>query len=409
VKTVTAARYLTLLAAGIVACMSAVVFANWLVNPFSLFEPPEIRGINRNKPGYVDHLRLTHVYRVNRLEPDCVLLGTSRTGRGLRPDHPALSGWDCYNLALPAISLYEMRRHLQHAQSVRPQKLAVLSLDFRVFNSRPDTSGAFVEQRLDVDPGGQPQSNLFSSRLPDMASSLASASALLASMTSVRKQSWVKDTLDAKGFWLPLTDEYDHAPAFRSYTRNTARRYAAASRDEAAYLDNIGQFRALVREAHARKTELKIIVPPSHAWHWQTLWFSGLWPRFEDMKRTIVALNEEEARRAGRAPYPVWDFSGATGPALEPVPEAPGPRMQWFWEPVHFKRALGDAMLDAVMGGAPPSTPDLAGFGARIDSSSIDRHLERLRAAQSAYELRNPVAIDRIRRLMAEASSGSGE
>src|SRR5574337_1693000 len=112
-------RYLRLLYGLVIGLLAVVIAFDWLVDPFSLFGAPQVRGFNANKPGYVDHLRLTHVYRVERLKPDCILIGTSRTGRGLRPDHASLVAHDCYNLALPAISIYEMRRYLQHAQAVR--------------------------------------------------------------------------------------------------------------------------------------------------------------------------------------------------------------------------------------------------------------------------------------------------
>ena len=136
------ARYLRWVVAGILAAMATVAGLNWIVDPFSIFGAPTIPRFNANKPDYVDHLRLTHVYRVQRIEPDCILLGTSRTGRGLAPGHPALKNLRCYNLSLPAISMYEMRRYLQHAQAIRPQRLAILALDFRVFNAVPDNSGA---------------------------------------------------------------------------------------------------------------------------------------------------------------------------------------------------------------------------------------------------------------------------
>ena len=62
-----------------------------------------------------------------RRKPGCILLGTSRTGRGLDPDQPALRQLDCYNMALPSVSLYEMRRYFQHAQTAQR---VILALDF---------------------------------------------------------------------------------------------------------------------------------------------------------------------------------------------------------------------------------------------------------------------------------------
>ena len=148
------------------------------------------------------------------------------------------------------------------------------------------------------------------------------------------------------------------------------------------------------------------MVPPSHAWHWHTLWLSGLWPRFEAMKRLLVDINAEEAARASRQPYAVWDFSGAYGPALEP-PAAKGGTMKWFWEPVHYKRALGDALLSRMMGTATPGIPGGENFGVRLDSESLESHLGRLRALQAGYAVSHPNDVARIRELVDRVRGGA--
>jgi hypothetical protein len=396
-------RYLRWVMGGTVGLLTLVALFNWLVNPYSVFESPAIPRFNANKPVYVEHLRLTHVYKVENLQPDCILLGTSRTGRGLAPDHPALANLKCYNMALPAISMYEMRRYLQHAQALRPQKLVILAMDFRVFSTAPDQSGAFSEERLMVNSKGEKQFNFFSSRLPDLASSLISLPAVLASLTTIRKQAWVRDTLAADGYWKPLTDRYDHLTAFRAYTQNTARRFNEVRQNEDVFRENIEELRLLLREAYGNGTDVKLLIPPSHAWHWQTLWLSGLWPRFEAMKRQLVSINEEEALRAGREIYPVWDFSGANGPALENLPATQAETMHWFWEPVHYKRALGDVVLSRVMGAAGHDAPEFAGFGVLLDNAGLERHLGRLRTLQQAYAASHPDDVARIKALMDQA------
>lgn len=397
------AAYLRTLALTALILLGSVVSLNWLANPFSLFDPPTVHRINTNKPGYIEHLRLTHAYRVMADKPDCILLGTSRAGRGLRPDHPALRELSCYNLSLPAISMYEMRRYLQHAQAVHPLKLAIVSLDFRVMNASPDQSGAFVEARLAVDANGNPQRNPFATWAADMVASLLSFSALEASLDTVRRQSWVKDTLRRDGLWAQLDDHFNHPAGFEAYTRNTLRRFAEARQAEETFHANTEHFRQLVREAHAHRIDLRLFIPPSHAWHWQTLWQSGLWPRFEEMKRALVTINEEEALRAGRAAFVIQDFSGSQGPALEDLPTDAAQKMKWYWEPVHFKTELGDRVLAEVMAADPANAPPEA-LGTRLSATSLDGHLAQLRKRQAAFEARHPEVAERIRELASEAN-----
>lgn len=378
--------------------LTCVAGLNWLVNPFSVFDPPPLPRINVNKPGYIEHLRLTHAHRVTALAPNCVLIGTSRTGRGLRPDHPAFADLDCYNLALPAIGMYEMRRYLQHAQATRPLKLAILGIDFRVMNSPADDSGAFVETRLAVDAQGRPQGNRIAPWGADMAATLLSFNAVAATLDAVRRHDWIKDSLRRDGFWAQLDDTYDHSTGFDAYSRNTLNRFAAVLRGGDAFRGNLEQFRLLVRDAHVHRIDLRIHIPPSHAWHWQALWESGLWPKFEAMKEALVTLNEEEAQRAGRPPFPLWDFSGSEGPALEPVPTDMTEKMTWFWEPVHFKSTLGDRVIDRVMAGEQPEMPP-GTIGQSLRAETLGMQLERLRALQHAFGTHNPEVVAHLQSL----------
>ena len=46
-----------------------------------------------------------------------------------------------------------------------------------------------------------------------------------------------------------------------------------------------------------------------------------------------------------------WDFSGDSSFIHEAIPAAgvrSGP-LQWFWEPAHYRRQLGDLMVNAML------------------------------------------------------------
>ena len=83
-------QYLRWFFAAAAASLALIALLNLAVDPYSVFGSPRIPRFNANKPDFVEQLRLTHVYAVARRKPGCILLGTSRTGRGLDPDQPAL-------------------------------------------------------------------------------------------------------------------------------------------------------------------------------------------------------------------------------------------------------------------------------------------------------------------------------
>ena len=134
----TAARFLRRLGVAVLALVASTAAINWLVDPYGVFVPPRIAGLNAIKPAFVEHLRLTIPYAIERLRPDGLILGTSRAGRGFSTTHPSWHGLKVYNSALPAASIYEMRRLLQHAHAVHPLQRVVLGLDHRVFYQNRD-------------------------------------------------------------------------------------------------------------------------------------------------------------------------------------------------------------------------------------------------------------------------------
>ena len=392
-------QYLRWFFAAAAASLALIALLNLAVDPYSVFGSPRIPRFNANKPDFVEQLRLTHVYAVARRKPGCILLGTSRTGRGLDPDHPALRQLDCYNMALPSVSLYEMRRYFQHAQTARR---VILALDFRVFTTPTDTTGAFSEARLEADAEGRPQFNLFSAKLPDLAGALLSLTALQSSVKTVRQQDWTTDTLGSDGYWLKLTDRYDHRRAFAALTRDSIAHFAELRNDDAMFANSSQELRALLRTAYASGAEVSLLISPSHAWHWQTLEMSGLWPRFEGIKRNLVQVNAEESSRAGRSAFAIWDFSGAYGPSAEAVPKSSGAKMRWYWESVHYKRELGELMVDRILRNVRSTEwPD---FGVELSMESIEAHLAALRSAQRAYAAEHPEVITTIRALIHEGN-----
>jgi hypothetical protein len=397
-------RYLVWLCAITVLLLGAVGATNFLVDPYGTFGITLLGRMSAIKPDFVEELRTTHVYAVARHKPRCILLGTSRTGRGLDPNSAALAGLDCYNMALPSMAMYEARRYFQHAQTIRPLERVILALDPRVFATQTDTTGAFSEARLAVDADGRPQFNLFSAKLPDLASTLLSLQATQSSAKTIRRQGWAGDSLASNGFWVKVVDRYDYQAAFAAYMRDTVSVFADMREGDERVASSLREFQKLLRAAAASNVEVLILFSPSHASHWQALEVAGLWQQFENVKRNVVRISYEEASRARRPPFPVWDFSGAYGPNLEPMPTSANSRMNWYWESVHYKPELGNLMLDQMLRGF--ASPDWPGFGVQLNPDNIEMHLFNLRAHQQQYAAQHPDVVAAIKAIMGKAGSG---
>ena len=139
------------------------------------------------------------------------------------------------------------------------------------------------------------------------------------------------------------------------------------------------------------------MIGPAHARQWETVAVAGRWDLWEEWKRRLVMMNEDEARRAGRAPFPLWDFSGYNWMTTEPFPEAGdrGRRMTWYWESSHFVKEAGDRVLDRVAGKRDAADD----FGVLLSSPMLESHLNAIRRGREEWKLRYPVDVAEIEAL----------
>lgn len=377
-----AARYLSTLAWDVLLLLGCVAGVNLFVDPYRVFGSPDVPGLNAVKPDFVEHLRLTTPYAIERARPQALLLGTSRVGRGLSPAHRAFRGLRTYNAALPAVSLYEIWRTLQHAQAVSSLELVVLGIDNRMFYASQDGQGTFSEVRMAVDANGARQRNPFSARLPDYAASLISTDALLSSARAVRYQGWARLTLARDGHWESTNGEFDAYRGFRVMTRNTFDRYRRYASDRFDMGRSIAPLWEILRFCHRQGIDLRMFIPPAHAWHWEAMRLMGMTARFDDIRREIVRVNHEVAAEFGSKPFPLVDFSGYSGPNAESAPATAGSRPDWFFESVHFTPRLGNRVLDRLMTTGESVDSD---FGVTLDANVIEAHLQSWHAARARY------------------------
>ena len=392
----TPTRYLRGLLSAIASGALLVALFNAAVDPYRVVGTRDVQGFNALKPDFVESLRLTTPYALDRHAPEGLILGTSRAGRGYSPHHPGWGSLNTYNAALPAVSLYEVWRTLQHAQATKPLKRIVLGLDNRVFYADRDGNGAFSERRLKVDRAGRPQHLLFAATLPDLAASLLSVDATLASLRAVRFQGWTRLTLGPDGQWESVGSTFDAYQGFRAMTTNTFDRYRRYAAEPFRLDSAVGPLREIIRLCHREGIDLRMVIPPSHAWHWEAVRLSEMGERFDDIRRAIVAVNDEVAREAGSTPFPVWDFSGYRGHNTENAPARAGERPLWFWETVHFNTRLGDLVLDEVF--ERPAAGSQA-LGSRIDNGDIEAHLTDWHAARTVWAAAHAADVTEIETL----------
>jgi len=87
----------------------------------------------------------------------------------------------------------------------------------------------------------------------------------------------------------------------------------------------------------------------------------------------------------------LWDFGMYHPITTEKIPpeDDTETQMDWFWESSHFKKELGDRILDVILG-APDAPGKIPGFGVLLSQSNIDREIEELEREKLKYQREHP-------------------
>ena len=395
--------YLKFLLIAVSVVLISTVGFNRLIDPFALYGGPIIEGVNIHKTAFNRNTRMSKAAAIYQQNPLAIVLGSSRGEYGIDPDHP---GWDTssvYNLSLSSANLYESFRYLQHAQAVQPLQQVVLMLDLLMFNASKPEQADFTEERLAVNAKNQPQQQNSSDLLI-----LASLDTTFASVETIMKQYKTEGSIClANGMretthnTINIHSSGGHHKAFLSnekgYFNDTYDKFSLTT----AQRNNWKTYQEILSLAQQQKIELHIAISPSHARQFETIAVKGIWSIFEQWKRQLVTLNESVAAEQGKIPFSLWDFSGYNHYTTEAVPPLGDTetQMQWYWESSHYKKELGDLVLDRIFSYKHPERKIVKGFGVLLNSENIETHLQKLREDRQQWRVLHPEDVVEIEAL----------
>ena len=337
----------------------SIVFV-YTIDPYDICRIVSIKGLNAQKPEFSTHLRMSKAWAIRYEKPEAINIGTSRAEYGIDPDHPGWGSGHIYNLALSGANVYECLRYFQHAHCVKPLKKVALPLDFFMFNTYRKNKPDFDENRLAATPDGLPAKFSIAN---DLLSSF-SIDGLIDSFDTICNQEQEDGTTflpNGQREWTHnarnIRKKGGHRKAFlsneKSYMTNTwlpapFRQYNFINPETKS--STFEHYATILKTAYRDHIDLRIFISPSHARQWEALRSVGLWPLFEEWKRKLVDINEKEAAIAKKPHYSLWDFSGYNSLTTEDVPPDGDSetQMKWYWESSHYKKELGDLVLDRI-------------------------------------------------------------
>jgi hypothetical protein len=348
----THSRYLRQLGIVLGSMLAAVASFNFIIDPYGLWGAPVIERLNAGKPAERDNEMMFKAADVRRARPATLLLGSSRVDLGLDPLHPALAEFGpAYNLALMGGYVGPLLQYYKHALGAQPPpRRVVMGLDFFAFNRVVVAPPSFDAARLGLD-------HLI---LTDVVASLLTRVATVDSFRTV-VTSW-RDPLFRAFTQGMATDAFVHQYAvekgmperFRESTElylNGPGYYEDFVLSEKAFAD----IAEIVRLSSEQGVDLRFFIPPEHIVLQEALRVRGLWETYWRWKERIAALS------------PYWDFSGYNTITTEPI----GDRMSLYWDASHFRKGVGNLVLDRILGADNPGLP--ADFGRYIAVGDIAR------------------------------------
>lgn len=349
---------------------------NWWVDPYAIYRDREIL-LQQAQPILVMNERVFKTVALARTKADVVILGTSRADIGIGRGHEAFAGMRVLNLATFGQPIQETRRLMEMAVEQGQPRTIVMGLDFFAFNSLFVPPSDYVEENYSP---WRPYSLMLS------------VSALSDSWKAAhRKVPAAGDCCYADGFRTPQALSGLAGSYRKNFVGNERmyllEKYQPYPECRFSFKDNTGSsledFRAMVKLAREHHVDLRLFISPSHARQWETLAVAGLWEQWEDWKRQLARINEEESSKFA-ASFPLWDFSGYDEVSAEAVP-ASGDRktlMRWYSDSAHYTPELGKRIVQRMFAQSVDGRTD---WGLMMSSANIDGHLAQVRSARERY------------------------
>jgi hypothetical protein len=397
----TFSRFFVISLAGVLLPIAAV---NWAMDPYALFDTQRIDNFNRYKPTALNFVRLSKGHQVNAGQYETLILGSSRTGRGLNCSMLGYQDERCFNASTTAASLLESYRYLQQQS---PEKLRTVYLGLDLFTSVDLRllNASFVDERLRIDINEQRNLGYVQQLLNDYLGSLLSKQALDASRVAYRSQgkavvmrrqdgmpevypdgSWGNDPtrLVERGGNIRGKKQlmrFTHMYLLLAKTLEDGRKEHEQQGLEVTKTLNkhLDALRKIIEFSHRYELDLKIFFNAAHAYHWQMLYQDDQGRLLDYWKRQVVAINESAAARFAVEPFSVFDFSGINLVSTEQVPSSENgyQLMTGFQDIMHYSLSTGREMVSLMEAGCQQSGED--GWGACVDPDTLAGHQRRQR------------------------------
>ena len=405
--------YLRTFLGTVLAIIALTATCNVLVDPYQMSGATLLQRWAGVKPYFGDNHVLGKPFVIRERQPHAVILGTSRENHGIDPNHPAwpVSAQRTYNLALDAANMADLERLFEHAHHVTALEEVIIALDFLNMFDAGAPGADNLDTSLLVSDGHSAAATWLNA-----ARYFVSWPMLRDSVHTLWEQDPARNEFESHGRRNGVVFEraagrfgQHHMFEFseRRYLRARlplppARRYVPNDTTG----PTLRHLARLLDRAADEHIQVRLYITPVHARQLEVYRALGLWTALEQWKRSLrnTALGLELRRT--QQPFELWDFADYSSLTTEAVPAADNVqvRMQWYWESSHYKKPLGDQVLNRIF--AVPHAAVPTDFGVLLNTLSdaaFEQHLQHIQNHGAAYRESHPHDVADLQRLAAEA------
>lgn len=366
--------------------LSLIMILVWVVDPFDIFNSPKISHFNENKPKVGRHSRVHKACVLQESKPKIIFMGSSRTEYGIDPDNRNFGTERVYNCAISAGVPVEYEYYADLAMKNGVEHI-IIGTDLFAFYSKDLLHAGF-------------DTEVFNGPIPlRYFLSMDAFQSALKTIGSSKSTSFLKTgQADSR----VLQEELDDVGSYRQSFLNNEKHYVSGnygggfSKTKAEHWE---AFERILDKAHRRNVKVTLFISPSHARQWEALSLAQGEEIFEEFKRKLVSVNEKTALRNKKHPFELWDFTGYGILTAENVPVDSSGTMKWYWDSSHYKKELGDIVLDRMFEGNFSGGEKYPDFGVKLTEKTVEDHLKRLRADRAAWQKSHPEDVAEIKAL----------
>lgn len=345
-------RFMYWLTISVVSGIGIAVALVVIVDPYNQYHVVVRPGFNLIKPGLTRYQQEIKLTQATNLRADALILGNSRAEVGFDPDASVFvqRGLSGYNLAIPGTGIRTAREQVEylHQLGIKP-KVIILGVEFLDFLEA--SQNPMPTMPLVYPTGDQHPVTGWFWRF-DSLFSLASVNDAI--RTLLIQHDNESPTVTSKGFnplneYRPIVREEGHFALFRQRAQENTRIYLRKAKGSFSPAD-LAHLRTILDLAAESGSDVKLIIYPYHAQILALFEKTGLWHAFEEWKNLLTREVSTAQQRHPDLGIALFDFSGYGDYNCERIP-AKGNRVtatRWYWEAGHFKKELGDIVLNVV-------------------------------------------------------------